>query len=120
MDEQQEFRRFQMELEFVQCLCNLDYLHCDLHSDLANTGYLEDPQFVHYLDYLLYWKQDPYVKFLMYPFLSYPQALHFLSLLQTPDFRRNCKNLGFITFMHQNQFQHWRYRAQSAVLGQNS
>lgn len=115
MDEQQEVRRFQMELEFVQCLCNFHYLHCNSHSDLANEGYFEDPQFLRYLRYLHYWKQDPYVKFLMYASLSYPQALHLLTLLENPDFRQLCKNLGFITQMHQNQYQYWKYRAQVAV-----
>jgi hypothetical protein len=36
-------------------------------------------------------------------------------LLKNPDFRQLCKNLGFITQMHQNQYQYWKYRAQVAV-----
>lgn len=107
-----------MELEFVQCLCNLHYLHCDPYPDLANSGYLEDPQFLRYLEYLSYWKEDPYVKYLMYPFLSFPQALHFLTLLQNVEFRRRCKDWGFITFMHQSQFQHWSYRGRPEALVQ--
>ena len=39
--------RFEVELEFVQCLANLDYVH-----HLATQGPMDDPRFVGYLEYL--------------------------------------------------------------------
>uniref|UniRef100_A0A8C1UZI3 Mediator of RNA polymerase II transcription subunit 31 n=1 Tax=Cyprinus carpio TaxID=7962 RepID=A0A8C1UZI3_CYPCA len=51
--------RFQLELEFVQCLANPNYLNF-----LAQRGYLREKPFVNYLKYLLYWKEPEYAKFL--------------------------------------------------------
>ena len=111
MDEQEEFRRFQMELEFVQCLCNLGYLHCIPHTDLATMGYFDKEPFIKYLEHLLYWKKKEYVKFLMYVAHSYPQTLHFLDMLQKPEFRQLCKQREFIDYVHRCQWQHWVDRA---------
>ena len=52
--EDPELRRFVIELEFVQCLCNAGYLHY-----LAQKRHLEDEHFINYLRYLLYWKRPP-------------------------------------------------------------
>ena len=57
-----------MELEFVQALANPGYV---LH--LAATRVLFEPAFVRYLDYLQYWKQPEYAKFILWP-----SALRFL------------------------------------------
>jgi len=65
MQEQTEFLRFQMELEFIQCLCHMGYLNCKTYLDLALTGYFDDPKFIAYLEYLKYWKSPEYSKFLM-------------------------------------------------------
>lgn len=46
MDEKTKLR-FQVELEFVQCLGNPNYLNF-----LAQRGYFKDPAFVNYLAYL--------------------------------------------------------------------
>ncbi|XP_073874508.1 mediator of RNA polymerase II transcription subunit 31 isoform X2 [Macaca fascicularis] len=51
--------RFQLELEFVQCLANPNYLNF-----LAQRGYFKDKAFVNYLKYLLYWKDPEYAKYL--------------------------------------------------------
>nr|CAG4650645.1 EOG090X0JFZ [Sida crystallina] len=51
--------RFQVELEFVQCLANPNYLHF-----LAQRGYFKDAAFINYLKYLLYWKEPQYAKYL--------------------------------------------------------
>lgn len=86
----EEELRFQTELEFVQCLCNPTYLQCAPgarfgfllfflltgSTDLAQGQYFDEPAFVKYLAYLLYWKQAEYAQFLVYP-----QCLHFLELL---------------------------------------
>ena len=54
----------------------------DCVAVLALHGFYEKPGFVHYLEYLLYWKRPEYAKFLMYP-----HALTFLSLLQDQSYR---------------------------------
>ena len=48
----------QVEMEFVQSLANPNYLHF-----LAQRGFMKDPCFVNYLNYLTYWK----VRETMYP-----------------------------------------------------
>uniref|UniRef100_A0A182MA23 Mediator of RNA polymerase II transcription subunit 31 n=1 Tax=Anopheles culicifacies TaxID=139723 RepID=A0A182MA23_9DIPT len=68
--------RFQVELEFVQCLANPNYLH-------SQRGYFKDAAFVNYLKYLLYWKEPEYAKY-----LKFPMCLYFLDLLQYEHFRR--------------------------------
>ena len=70
--------RFQVELEFVQCLGNPNYLNF-----LAQRGYFKDPAFINYLKYLQYWSKPDYVKF-----LKFPVCLHFLELLQHESFRK--------------------------------
>jgi mediator of RNA polymerase II transcription subunit 31 len=51
--------RFELELEFVQSLANPFYLH-----SLAQQGILDQPSFVRYLEYLRYWKEKEYARFL--------------------------------------------------------
>lgn len=51
--------RFELELEFVQALANPYYLH-----SLAQQNILEQPAFINYLKYLLYWKEKDYARFL--------------------------------------------------------
>ena len=53
--------RFELELEFVQALANPYYLH-----SLAQQGILNQPAFVNYLQYLLYWKEKEYARFVQY------------------------------------------------------
>lgn len=50
--------RFELELEFVQALANPYYLY-----SLAQQGILNQPAFVNYLQYLLYWKEKEYARF---------------------------------------------------------
>lgn len=52
--------RFELELEFVQSLANPHYLQA-----LAQENIMEDPSFVLYLDYLKYWSEPEYAKFVM-------------------------------------------------------
>jgi mediator of RNA polymerase II transcription subunit 31 len=68
--------RFLMELEFVQCLANPQYLNCKLqiyhalylmisvYKVLAQSRYFEDDAFVNYLKYLQYWKNPEYAIYL--------------------------------------------------------
>ena len=51
--------RFEIELEFVQALANPFYLH-----SLAQQNVLSQPAFVNFLEYLQYWKEKDYARFL--------------------------------------------------------
>ncbi|TGZ76972.1 SOH1-domain-containing protein [Ascodesmis nigricans] len=70
--------RLEIELEFVQCLSNPDYL-----NHLASTKVLDDERFIEYVEYLEYWRKPEYAELLTYPTYS----LAALTLLQQPSFR---------------------------------
>jgi mediator of RNA polymerase II transcription subunit 31 len=53
--------RFELELEFVQSLANPFYLH-----SLAQQGILDQPHFIRYLEYLRYWEDKEYARFIQY------------------------------------------------------
>ncbi|KAI9852366.1 MAG: hypothetical protein M1838_000888 [Thelocarpon superellum] len=72
------FTRFELELEFVQCLANPSYLNY-----LATQKLFDDAAFVAYLDYLQYFTRPEYAKFLLYP----GPTLKSLELLQQERFR---------------------------------
>uniref|UniRef100_A0A8C5S616 Mediator of RNA polymerase II transcription subunit 31 n=3 Tax=Elapidae TaxID=8602 RepID=A0A8C5S616_LATLA len=91
--------RFQLELEFVQCLANPNYLNF-----LAQRGYFKDKAFVNYLKYLLYWKEPEYAKY-----LKYPQCLHMLELLQYEHFRKELVNAQCAKFIDEQQILHWQH-----------
>ena len=94
--------RFELELEFIQCLASPAYLH-----HLATTGVLQESSFLEFLEYLQYWKQPEYVQY-----LSYPHCLHFLDiLLNNSTFRRELANIPFRNFVHEQQFYSWQRRA---------
>lgn len=84
MDPQQPIddeQRFQIELEFVQCLANPWYLNRMLGErisqnkervdslcgciDLAQQQYFKDDAFIRYLEYLQYWKKPEYARFVV-------------------------------------------------------
>ncbi|XP_017768482.1 PREDICTED: mediator of RNA polymerase II transcription subunit 31 [Nicrophorus vespilloides] len=97
-DEQQRVR-FQIELEFVQCLGNPNYLNF-----LAQRGYFKDNAFINYLKYLLYWKEPQYAKY-----LKYPMCLYFLDLLQYEHFRRELVNAQCSKFIDDQQILLWQH-----------
>ncbi|KAL0210744.1 hypothetical protein P9112_009042 [Eukaryota sp. TZLM1-RC] len=105
MQESNDFR-FQAELEFVTALGSIDYL-----QHLVNNKYLDDHRFVNYLNYLQYWKLQPYSKFIMYP-----HALVVLDLLQNDQFRSSCKNPNFLNYLRSTQFQSWRFHQKHHAL----
>ncbi|PSS21987.1 hypothetical protein M430DRAFT_49170 [Amorphotheca resinae ATCC 22711] len=72
------FTRFEIELEFVQCLASPTYL-----NHLASKKYFENPEFLAYLKYLQYFAHPPYLKYLVYP----GPTLRNLELLQQERFR---------------------------------
>ncbi|OJA10535.1 hypothetical protein AZE42_01713 [Rhizopogon vesiculosus] len=87
--------KFELELEFVQSLANPYYLH-----SLAQQNILDQPAFINYLEYLLYWKEKDYARF-----IHYPHALHHLELLQHAQFRSEIKKGKYL---NQMQYDHWR------------
>ncbi|XP_053669417.1 mediator of RNA polymerase II transcription subunit 31 [Anopheles marshallii] len=91
--------RFQVELEFVQCLANPNYLHF-----LAQRGYFKDTAFVNYLKYLLYWKEPEYAKY-----LKFPMCLYFLDLLQYEHFRREIVSAQCCKFIDDQAILLWQH-----------
>ena len=80
--EENERKRFQVELEFVQSLANPNYLNF-----LAQRGYFKNPTFRNYLKYLMYWKEPEYCKYIIYP-----QCLSLLEMLQHEEFLKEIVN----------------------------
>lgn len=91
--------RFEVELEFVQCLASPAYLNF-----LAQNEYFDSPDFVAYLNYLRYWKKPAYARFIVFP-----HALYFLHLLQDPTFREALKRSDYTMLIHQQQGYNWQY-----------
>uniref|UniRef100_K3WGM9 Mediator of RNA polymerase II transcription subunit 31 n=1 Tax=Globisporangium ultimum (strain ATCC 200006 / CBS 805.95 / DAOM BR144) TaxID=431595 RepID=K3WGM9_GLOUD len=90
--------RFQIELEFIQCLASPAYLNY-----LAINRYFDNPAFLNYLQYLKYWKQPQYAKYIVYP-----HALAFLDMLDDERFRQMIQREDFMTLVHSQQFYHWQ------------
>ncbi|KAF9570385.1 Mediator of RNA polymerase II transcription subunit 31 [Mortierella alpina] len=104
-DEYEQLKRFQIELEFVQCLSSPWYLHCTSKTSMATSAYHRSQDaFVRYLDYLQYFRKPEYAKFIIYP-----HCLHFLSLLQHKSFRDQLAKQDTATFVHERQYYHWQY-----------
>jgi mediator of RNA polymerase II transcription subunit 31 len=120
--------RFELELEFVQCLASPAYLHY-----LATSGILYQSTFLDFLRYLRYWKLPQYAQY-----LTYPNCLYFLDLLVPPPsaitnngekkdattssssnvevdtgeaFRREIAHVPFRNFVHEQQFYSWQFRS---------
>ncbi|KAK8793743.1 hypothetical protein JH06_4417 [Blastocystis sp. subtype 4] len=83
-------KRFMIELEFVQALSNVFYLKW-----LSDNGYFEDEAFLRYLQYLQYWKQPEYARYLIYP-----ECLYFLDKLQDEAFRYLLTDQNHINFLN--------------------
>eukprot|EP00118_Oscarella_pearsei_P028336 m.1910 g.1910 ORF g.1910 m.1910 type:complete len:159 (+) comp8039_c0_seq1:19-495(+) len=101
--------RFEVELEFVQCLANPFYLNF-----LAQHGYFKEKAFVNYLKYLQYWKQPEYAKY-----IRYPHCLHFLDLLQHEAFRKELVNMGCAKFIDDQILLQWQYNAHKKMESQH-
>ncbi|PZC83517.1 mediator of RNA polymerase II transcription subunit 31 [Helicoverpa armigera] len=97
--EEQNRIRFQVELEFVQCLANPNYIHF-----LAQRGYLKEATFINYIRYLQYWREPEYARY-----LKYPMCLHFLELLQHEAFRRECVSAQVCKFMDDQAILLWQH-----------
>jgi len=81
------YSRFELELEFVQCLANPAYLH---HL-AAEQKMLDKPEFIAYLKYLQYFKEPQYIKHLHHP----APTLRALELLQQESFRQQIVSAGW-------------------------
>lgn len=110
IDSAEERTRFQIELEFVQCLANPNYLNF-----LAQRKYLQMPNFVAYLRYLQYWRQPEYAQY-----LRYPMCLHFLDLLQYEHFRKEISSSHAAKFIEDQQLLHWQHyiRKRSKIMNE--
>eukprot|EP00960_Hanusia_phi_P050273 760121-Hanusia_phi.AAC.2 len=100
-DESPERVRFLVELEFVQCLASPHYLDW-----LASQGYLRDPKFIRYLDYLQYWKQPQYSK---YEAQSLAASVHEEVRTVLTNDRTICLKIT------DQQFYHWLHRRRHIV-----
>ncbi|KAF2114443.1 mediator of RNA polymerase II transcription subunit 31 [Lophiotrema nucula] len=84
------YSRFELELEFVQCLANPHYL-----NHLAQQKMFDKPEFVAYLGYLQYFKDPKFAKYLHHP----GPTLQTLELLQQERFRREIISPNLLNYM---------------------
>lgn len=92
-----ERKRFEKDLEFVQSLCNPEYLQF-----LHQKNYFKDDNFLSYLKYLHYWNNEPYKNFLLYP-----QCLQVLELLDDPEFVNKLDEENVYVVLSEQQFNIW-------------
>lgn len=95
---QQAPTRWEVELEFVQALANLQYLNF-----LAQNKYLEKEEFLNYLKYLEYWREPQYAKHLVYP-----NCLHVLTLLQSAHFREQILRQDTAAVLMNDMVNRWK------------
>ncbi|PSN67897.1 SOH1-domain-containing protein [Corynespora cassiicola Philippines] len=91
------FSRFELELEFVQCLANPAYLNY-----LATQKLFDKPDFVAYLGYLQYFHQPKYAKYLHHP----GPTLRTLELLQHERFRQEIIGPNLMNYMTMEGLKH--------------
>ncbi|KAF5140632.1 mediator of rna polymerase ii transcription subunit 31 [Vairimorpha ceranae] len=91
---------FIKELEFVQLLCNPDYLKW-----LFEQGYFENKSFKDLIKHLQYWKEDKYKIY-----LTYPYCLNILDILNKEDVIQTLKDESFYVRIAQEQFLLWKSR----------
>ncbi|VEL12400.1 unnamed protein product [Protopolystoma xenopodis] len=85
--------RFQIELEFVQCLANPHYLTCrPLLRFLITLSFLLTLQ------------------------ISYPYCLHLLDLLQSAEFRREIARAPVARFIDDQMLLHWQHYLRKRTL----
>ncbi|KAJ3006068.1 UNVERIFIED_CONTAM: hypothetical protein HDU68_004292 [Siphonaria sp. JEL0065] len=106
-------KRLILELEFLQCLANPKYLQF-----LGQHGYFNDPAFINYLKYLLYWRQPQYAHLVVYPY-----SLEMLEYLQHESFRRSVALEATVQLIHTKEFyhwQHWKHNERAVILKQQT
>uniref|UniRef100_A0A672JRL7 Mediator of RNA polymerase II transcription subunit 31 n=1 Tax=Sinocyclocheilus grahami TaxID=75366 RepID=A0A672JRL7_SINGR len=96
--EEQARHRFQLELEFVQCLANPNYLNCKINKIECNKIIV----LFAYLKYLVTVIQ-------IWKYFRYPHCLHMLELLQYEHFRKELVNAQCAKFIDEQQILHWQH-----------
>ncbi len=91
---------FEKELEFIQLLCNPEYLKW-----LYSEKYFIKQDFKNYLKYLLYFKNEIYLKFLIYP-----QCIPILEILIRDDAISVLSEDSFYSKLANDQNGIWRNR----------
>ncbi|EKX73348.1 soh1family member protein [Theileria equi strain WA] len=89
--------RFEVELEFVQCLSNAHYL-----KHLSSKGYFNDDRFKAYIRYLQYWRQPEYIKYVKYPY-----CIKVLELLLDDEFVESLSHEIAIDTLSEQITNHW-------------
>lgn len=93
--------QFEEELEFIQCLCNPQYLQY-----LYQQGFFGREDFKKFLRRLLYWKRPEYAKC-----LSFPQCLNILDLLvNSEEFIESLKYKQMVELLASQQYLFWKNR----------
>lgn len=90
---------FEKELEFVQLLCNPEYIRW-----LFKQGYFDKPEFKNYLEYLKYFKNSKYIKF-----LTFPQCLVVLDMLTNEDISEKLTEDTFYSKLADDQYNLWKH-----------
>ncbi|KAH3687403.1 hypothetical protein WICPIJ_001616 [Wickerhamomyces pijperi] len=99
MEESSLPTRWEIELEFIQSLANLQYVNY-----LAQNRHLEDPKFINYLRYLTYWKKPEYSRHLVYP-----NCLHILDLLlESKSFRQRIMRVDAMGLIMNEMVERWK------------
>lgn len=91
---------FIRELEFVQLLCNPEYLKW-----LYGEKYFSDSNFRNFLKYLMYFKKPEYQKFLIYP-----QCIPILEILLDDNVGDFLSEDSFYTRLSDVQYSIWKHR----------
>ncbi|EJW03888.1 hypothetical protein EDEG_01816 [Edhazardia aedis USNM 41457] len=89
--------RFQKELEFLQLLCNPQYL-----QHLYNNNFFKNEDFIKFLEYLKYWKMEPYRNFIIYPY-----SLEILDLCLDTKFIEELANEQTYMILNEQIFNLW-------------
>lgn len=97
--EEENRQRFEIELEFVQSLCQPAYLHW-----LGEQKYFNNIAFVNYLRYLQYWCRPPYNSYLQFPI-----CLRILKALSDKEFRNQLDKEAAIQHLTMQIQLHWLY-----------
>ena len=92
--------RFEKELEFVQLLCNPEYIRW-----LYKNNFFARKDFRDFMAYLLYFREIPYRNCLLYP-----QALPILEMLLEDDVASKLADESFYTRLSEDQFYMWKHR----------
>lgn len=92
---------FERDLEFVQLLCNPDYIRW-----LYNNNYFMHAEFKSYLRYLLYFKDHKYTQFLIYP-----QCIPILERLITDNIVDELGDEAFYLRLSEDQYYMWKHRS---------